>query len=123
MLIKKNLELVMDFAEWLKTNRAASRLSLRSLAKKIDYLCSDAYLSQLENRRYKGKKGKLMQPDQEIVIALAGALNKNIDEALMIAGYAPRESVLPDELRGIDFSIFKAEGLRQIKNYIEFLQT
>lgn len=80
---------IMDFAEWLKTNRKTSGLSLRRLADTIGNLCSDAYLSQLENRRYKGKKGALMQPAKEIVIALAETFGEDVDFALKLADYAP----------------------------------
>lgn len=80
---------LMDFAEWLKINREREKVSLRRLADKIGNLCSDAYLSQLENRRYKSKKGELMRPAKEIVVALAEALHANTDEALRLADYAP----------------------------------
>lgn len=84
--IKNNL--MKDFAEWLKTNRQREKVSLRRLADKIGNLCSDAFLSQIENRKYPGKKGKLMRPDREIVIALAKALHADENEALRLADYA-----------------------------------
>lgn len=111
----------MDFAEWLKSNRQREKLSLRRLSEKIGGLCSDAYLSQLENRRYLGKKGKPMRPDREIVVALAEALNADVDRALALADYAPeQEHVFPAFLSKIDFSIFDPDDLRNIESFIKF---
>lgn len=85
---------MQDFAEWLKINRQREKISLRNLAEKIGNLCSDAFLSQIENRRYRGKKGNLMRPDKEIVIALAKALNTSENEALKLADYAPKNDAI-----------------------------
>lgn len=112
----------MDFAEWLKTNRKREKISLRRLADKIGNLCSDAYLSQLEKRKYPGKKGKPMRPNREIVIALAEALNADVNEALVLADYAPEEKQksLPSFLYTINFSIFSDADLKEIENFIRF---
>lgn len=87
IIVKNNL--MKDFADWLKTNREREKLSLRELVDKIDHICSDAFLSQLENRRYIGKKGEPMRPDKQIVIALANVFHQDVNEALKLARHAP----------------------------------
>lgn len=88
ILLNKKL-MANAFSLWLKKHRAESGLTLIQLRDKIGNLCSDAYLSKLENDRYKGKKGRPAQPDIEIVEALAAALHRPTDEARLAAGYAP----------------------------------
>lgn len=94
------------FSIWLKKHREESGLTLIQLRDKIGKLCSDAYLSKLENDKYKGKKGKPAQPDIEIVEALALAFNRPIDEARLAAGYAPKNPDLPhnDKLMHLAFA-------------------
>jgi transcriptional regulator with XRE-family HTH domain len=122
MITKNYLIHLMDFAEWLKTYRKAANLSLRKLADRINNLCSDAYLSQLENRRYVGKKGNTMQPDLEIVDALAVALNRPVNEARLAAGYAPiTQMTVPEEIASIDFSAFEKKDLKEIADFINYL--
>ncbi len=89
-----------DFAELLKTSRVnwkPKKISLKKLADAIDNICSDAFLSQLENRRYKGKKGELMRPGKDIVIALAKFFNWNLNEALKLAGHSPVDETAQEE--------------------------
>lgn len=122
MLIKKYL--IMDFADWLKTNREESRLSLRALAKAIDNLCSDAFLSQLENRRYKGKKGALMQPDKLIVIALAKVFGANVDRALVLADYPPENAFeIPPEIAAVGFEGLSPDDIKNVAKYMRFLKS
>ena len=82
-----------NFSEWLKTNRKKSGLTLIQTRDRINNLCSDAYISRLENARYDNKKGKPPQPDIEIVDALAEAFGRPIDEARLAAGYAPIDNL------------------------------
>jgi transcriptional regulator with XRE-family HTH domain len=122
MLINNKL-MANTFSIWLKKYRQESGLTLAQLRGAIDNLCSDAYLSKLENDRYRGKKGNPAQPDIEIVEALAKALNRPIDEARLAAGYAPTEQhqILPSQLRHIDFSLFNENELIEIRNFIEYV--
>jgi transcriptional regulator with XRE-family HTH domain len=122
MSAKNNLT-IMDFAEWLKTNRKKSGYSLRVLADKIGNICSDAYLSQLENRRYRGKKGELMRPDREIVAALADVFHQDADYALNLAGHVSEKSHIPDFIYQIDWQKFSPTALNEIKSFIEFKAT
>ena len=91
----KGLVNTMAFSEWLKQARDDRKLSLRELARRTNGACTFGYLSQLENSRG-GKKG-VYQPDIEIVDALAKALDKNIDEARLAAGYAPTFQTSPPQ--------------------------
>lgn len=118
----KNVLMVMDFAEWLKTNRTKSKLSLRRLADRINNICSDAYLSQLENRRYLGKKGEPMRPDKEIVLALADVFRENPDVALNLAGY-PSENIpnLPEFLYKKNWNILTLHDLYVAEKFIDYL--
>ena len=84
-----------EFSKWLKDYRRESGLTLIQLRDAIGNLCTDAYLSRLENDRFAGKKGKPAQPSLEIVDALAKALNRPTDEARLAAGYAPLSKTLP----------------------------
>lgn len=126
-MIVKNFLKVMDFAEWLKTNRELKGYSQRRLAKEVDYLCSDAFISQIETRKYVGKKGNPMKPDREIVIALAKALNADVDKALNLAGYASNSApgflrrvfnIAVDELDWLIKSPFK-RGMKLIHKSAE----
>lgn len=109
------------FSDWLKTYRKESGLSLMQLKAAIGDLCSDAYLSKLENDRYRGKKGKPALPDIEIVDALATALNRPVDEARLAAGYAARDNILPEQLRDIPFSRLDNSALAQVRQFVLFL--
>ena len=80
---------MMDFGEWLRAARTSKGYSYRTLAKRANNVCTFGYISQIESG-VTGKNGKPFQPDLEIVDALAAALGKDIDEARLAAGYAPR---------------------------------
>jgi len=82
-------KLMSKFSDWLKHNRKKSGMTLIQLKSAIGDLCSDAYLSKLENDRYKGKKGLPNRPDKEIVLALADVFKENPDKVLILAGYLP----------------------------------
>lgn len=117
-----NKKLMSRFSEWLKTNRKLSGLTLMQLKSAIGDLCSDAYLSQLENDRYKGKKGNPKKPDKTIVIALARVFNADVDKVLELTDYAPTNQ-LPAELNAIGFNELSKEDLEKIASYIQFLKS
>jgi transcriptional regulator with XRE-family HTH domain len=120
ILVKENFTKMMNnFGEWLVKWRGESGLSLRNLEKRINKICTFGYLNQLE-QEVKGKKGQVMRPDENIVEALAVALNRPIDEARLAAGYKEKR-VVPDIIKQIDFSIFTEEGLKTIKTMIEII--
>ena len=111
-----NLLVVMTFAEWLKTNREKHKLTLVRLADKIGNICSDAYLSKLENAKYKSKKGNPMRPDKEIVIALADVFGANQESVLNLAGYAT-DSPLPPELIAVGFDGLDNDDIKQVADH------
>lgn len=77
----------MTFGSELKKKRTEKRFSLRELARRTNDVCTYSYIAQLEGERG-GKKGTY-SPDVEIVEALAKALDWDINEARLAAGYAP----------------------------------
>ena len=83
-------------------------------------MVSDAYLSKLENDKYKGKKGQPTRPDKELVIALADVFRANQDYVLNLAGYPTEIKVLPSELAIIDYDGFDEQDLEEIAEYINF---
>ena len=100
-------EKINPFGAWLRLHRANAEISLLDLVAKIGNLCSDAYLSKLENDTKKGKRGNFKRPDIEIVDALAEALHRPKDEARVAAEYAPINDfaiVNNKKLAMIDFS-------------------
>jgi transcriptional regulator with XRE-family HTH domain len=124
-MYKLNSLLMSSFSQWLKENRKKSGLTLEQLRSAIGDLCTVAYLSKLENDKYKGKKGSSTRPDREIVIALAEAFHQKPDEALRLADYAniSEKSHIPDFLYRIDWQKFSPTALNEIKSFIEFKAT
>lgn len=123
-IIKKYL--MEDFAELLKTSREnwkPKKISLKKLAKAIDNICSDAYLSQLENRRYKGKKGNPMRPDKEIVVALAKFFGWDLNHALTLAGHPPEKTSVPQDLASTGYLQLSNEDKAKAAEFINFLKS
>jgi transcriptional regulator with XRE-family HTH domain len=114
-------EMAQTFGEWLLTARKQAGLTQEQLAQKAGI--SKPYVGTLENARPHTTTGATPQPDREKVVALAKALNKSEDDALLAAGYAPTEkqTILPPELRHIDFSLFNENELIEIANFAEFI--
>lgn len=81
----------MSFGTWLRSARLEKGYTLRELARRSNGACTHGYISQLESNTG-GKKGAY-RPDVEIVDALATALDKNINEARLAAGYAPMNAL------------------------------
>jgi transcriptional regulator with XRE-family HTH domain len=116
--------LMSSFSQWLKNNRKKSGFTLEQLRSAIGDICTVAYLSKLENDKYKSKKGEPMRPDREIVVALAEAFHENIDNALHLAGYAvSSESFpkLPSFLHQINWLEFTKDELFAVERFIGFL--
>lgn len=77
----------MSFGKWLKEARRCRGLTQAALASACDV--SDTYISRLENEHDRTKRGDPVRPALEIVDGLAGALGVSIEEARLVAGYAP----------------------------------
>lgn len=80
----------MSFGKWLYNQRKEARLTQGELARRAHI--STSYVSTLEREQEHTVTGALPQPDREIVIDLAKVLNADIDEALLAAGYAPKNA-------------------------------
>lgn len=77
----------MSFGGWLRLKRKESRLTQGELADKVGI--STSYVSTLERSQPHGLTNAPPQPAKHVVISLAKALNTDLDEALLAAGYAP----------------------------------
>jgi transcriptional regulator with XRE-family HTH domain len=87
------------FGKWLKAKREIQGLSMRALAEKADNVCSPSYIAQLETNYYIGKRGKPMQPSEEIVEKLALALGESVNEARKAANYPPIDEIAEENIR------------------------
>lgn len=87
----------MSFGTWLKPRRKQTGLTQKALAEAANGVCTEQYISNLENKYDVGKGGEPTRPRLEIVDALASALADagGLDravvqaEARLAAGYAP----------------------------------
>jgi transcriptional regulator with XRE-family HTH domain len=119
-----NKLLMSSFSQWLKENRKKSGLTLEQLRTAIGDLCTVAYLSKLENDKYKGKKGLSTRPDREIVVALAEAFHENLNEVLTLADYAStNENIhkIPSIFHKYDWETFNKTELEMLETFIGYL--
>src|SRR5215470_13637850 len=90
---------VAPFGLWLKRCRKRRGLTQLELAKRAGDICTDKYISLLERGKESGKKGQPTRPSEEIVEALARALDAPIEDARLAAGYsasrAPSINIAP----------------------------
>lgn len=108
------------FADWLTS--AFNESSFKS----FEELAQRAKTTRSTISRYAGAKkqsltNKPSQPKSGLVIALAEALNKDVNEALMAAGHAPKTAVLPPELADIPFSRLDKSALAYVRQFSLFL--
>lgn len=76
------------FARWLKDAFSESSFkSFSELGNEIGY--SRSTISSLASAKEQTATGKASRPKRKTVIALAEALAKDVNEALLIAGHAP----------------------------------
>lgn len=87
-----SMEETGTFGDWLKAKRDLHRLTQKQLADATDGACTDAYISALEKNKKTKKTGRVIQPDKQIVDALARAMGESIAEAREAAGYLPGQS-------------------------------
>lgn len=106
------------FAEWL--NEAFTNSRFKSFAELADAAkLTRSGVGALMNAKKQPLTGKASQPKPDTVIKLATALNRDIDEALLLAGHAPINN-LPNELKGIPYNDFNDEDLREIRSFLLF---
>lgn len=80
-----------------------------------------ATISRLMTAAPQTLTGKPSQPDKELVKRLAKVFDKNINDALMLAGHAPE--IADDDLEFMDFDGLDKDDIRQIKDFINFLKS
>lgn len=103
-----------DFAEWLSTRRQEKGLKQRELALRAKV--SESYISTIENRRPHSLTGSPLRPEPEKVIRLARAVGGDVDEALLLAGYAPENPQIgpPQTLEEL-LERLEALGIEQVQ--------
>lgn len=107
------------FADWL--NEAYKNSEFKSFAAVADKAnLSRSTVSSLAGAKKQALTDKPSQPKAATVIELAKVLNKDVDEALLIAGHAPIGSGLPEPLKVSDFEGFDKDDLADIQDYIRF---
>jgi bisphosphoglycerate-dependent phosphoglycerate mutase len=79
-----------------------------------------ATINRLMNGSPQSTNQKPSQPPKDLVKRLATYFEKDINEALTLAGHAPENSLLPAPLEVSDFEGFDEEDLLNIKEYIKF---
>lgn len=78
------------FARWLENHFQKS--SFKSYAEIGDKVgVSRTTISSLSKARPQSVSGKPSRPRHDLVVALANVLNADVDEALLLAGYAPTQ--------------------------------
>lgn len=127
-----NMTIVLDvsdftanfFGEWLRKQRNKRAMSAAELGRLSGV--SKSYISALERSQVQLLTGRPSQPALHIVEAIAKALEVDIDEARMIAGYGPvSEQETPPEglFKGYErlSPEMKKVARRQIESIIESL--
>lgn len=76
------------FSAWLLSKRKRLQLTQADVARLAKV--SKAYVGHIENNRSYAT-GKAMKPTRDIVVKLARAVDGDLNEALLLAGYAPEE--------------------------------
>jgi transcriptional regulator with XRE-family HTH domain len=75
------------FADWLRKHRKALGLLQSDVAKRAGV--STSYVSTLERGQKHSTTGADLKPERDKVKALAKAVRGDVDEALLLCGYAP----------------------------------
>jgi transcriptional regulator with XRE-family HTH domain len=100
-------------AEWLKKARKQSGLKQEELAEKAGI--SKSYVGHLENARPHNITGVRPSPSPDIIEALAVAMNTDVDKALLIAGFAPKNSGSLEENSTLSAIAFYYKGIPPVK--------
>lgn len=89
---------VSPFGQWLKKWRKARQLTQTQLAVKAG--CGQSIISQHERGVRQEVGGDFIRPEPDLVERLATALGRPVEEARLLAGYAP--SPAPVTLREVN---------------------
>lgn len=102
------------FGQWLKSHRQQLDLYQSHVAKKAGV--STSYVSNIERTQPHTVTGRPIHPERDKVIALAQAVEGNVDEALLLAGYAPVSE--PDQLQILSFEGLDERDIWEINELI-----
>lgn len=87
-----------DFQDWLSLNldryrdENGRRISPAELARKVGF--SSSYIAQLLGGKERSASDRPKQPSREAVRLFANALKVDVNEALLVSGYAPGGEVI-----------------------------
>lgn len=108
-----------DFAGWLRDHRRAKKMKQYEVARSASV--SPSYISTLERKQPHTVTGVQIRPEREKVVAIARAVGGDVDEALILCGYAPESSVpIPDKIKIIGFEGFSDSDIDSIVDFIMF---
>ncbi len=107
------------FANWLENSfRKSSFKSYAEVGEKVGL--SRSAIAGFAKAKPQSATNKASRPRRENVIAIAKALEADVDEALLLAGYAPTTDPLPPELIAEGFEGLDNDDLREIAEFIKF---
>lgn len=113
-----NLVVMENFGVWLRQTRKDCRLTQKQLSEISGV--SESYISTLERNQPHSVTGAILRPEPDKVEKLAKALKADIDEARVIAGYAPISNIqlIRNRINVSDFDEFDDKDLDDIAEYI-----
>jgi transcriptional regulator with XRE-family HTH domain len=105
MVNQMGADMVVTFGDWIKAKREARGMSQTELAR-LSEPCSQGYISNLERNSYERRDEMSNQPNKDLVIRIAQALQSSETEALEAAGYIVHHPELnANQLRAADLII------------------
>lgn len=108
----------VSFGEWLRNKIKENNISNAELARRIKV--SPTYVGNLVRDFSPNSKTGKIRASEKVIEAIAKALNADIDEARLAAGYSPTKSILPHELAVMDYNGFSDQDLKEIAEFIAF---
>lgn len=110
-----------NFAKWL--NAAFQKSSFKSFAQVADSVnLSRTTVNGYATAKPQSATNKPSRPKRENVIALAKALNKDVDEALILAGHAPLNGTMPfppeieEMMKNISFKVSESDRAEIVRD-------
>lgn len=113
------METENEFGRLVAEYRQKKNLSQRELAEKIKM--SATYINYVERGFNPSAKDGKFQASRNAVDKIAKAIDIPLDAARRAAGYAPKNSILPDELKDIPFNQLDKKSLDEIRNFVLYL--
>lgn len=109
------------FGEWLRLKINENRIKNAELARRVNL--SPTYIGNLVRDHSPNSKTGKIRASEEVIEAIAKALNADLDEARAAAGYAPLSAPqFPDGLNPQDFDGLDSGDLKEIINFIGYIR-